>query len=74
MCVCGWYKYDNICKYFLVVVVFKLIFVVYLDFIRKKLKKNCNRIVFVEYDVCKEIVGKKGGKNKYVYWLVRGMV
>lgn len=72
-CVCGRYKYDNICKHSLAVAAVKSILAAHLDFIRKKSKKNRNRTALAEHDVRKETAGKKGGKNKYAYRPARGM-
>lgn len=67
ICVCGRYKYDSSCKYFLVVVILMFIFCVYFIFIKKKFRKSDSKMVIVEYEVRKMLVGKKGGKNKYLY-------
>ena len=72
-CVCGRYKYDNICKHSLAAAAFKSILAAHLDFIRKKSRKDCNSMALAEHDVLKETAGKKGGKNKYTYWPARGM-
>ena len=66
-CVCGWYKYDNICKHSLAVAAFKSILAAHLDFIRTKSRKDRNRTALAEQDVRKETAGKKGGKNKNAY-------
>ena len=34
---------------------------------------DCNRMAVAECNICKEIAGKKGGKNMYTYQTVRGM-
>ena len=73
MCVCGLYKYDNICKHSLAAAAFKSILAAHLDFMRKESKKNRNRTALAEHDICKETAGKKGGKNKYGYRPARGM-
>ena len=71
-CVCGWYKYDKVCKHSLAVASFKAIMTDHLNFIRKKSSKVSIRTALAEHDVQKATAGKKGGKNKYGYRPARG--
>ena len=71
-CVCRRYKHDSICKNSLAVAALISIPCVHLDFIRKKSRKVHSNTAPAEYEVRKEIAGKKGGKNKYPYRPMRG--
>lgn len=71
-CVCGRYKHDSICKHSLAVAALMSILCIHLNFIRKKSTKGHSKTAHAEYEVWKEIAGKKGGKNKHPYRPARG--
>ena len=71
-CVCGRYKHDSICKHSLAVAALMFILCVHLNFVRKKSTKGHNKTSLAEYEVRKEIAGKKGGRNKYPYRPAKG--
>ena len=72
-CVCGRFRYDNICKHSLAVAALQSILPAHLNFVERKSRRNGGgRTALAEHDVNKKTAGKKGGKNKNNYRPARG--